>query len=142
LAAAHNPPTKRGDYLRDSTPTVHDFAALGTELSREPRGAAEWYRLQVRGTDYLRDVLDERLDMAQEVATTLADDPRIEVPFSPTLTVVLFRLRAGDQATEVLSGQLRSSGRLWVATTVYKGRVYVRMCLLSHYLRREHGRVV
>jgi glutamate/tyrosine decarboxylase-like PLP-dependent enzyme len=139
LRAAHS-----GDapYLQDldAGGELPDYATLGPELTREYRGLRLWLPLALHGVAAFRAALDEKLDLAAHAYTSLAGDPRLELPWAPDLSTVVFRLAAGgNEANRRFLGQINASRRVFLSSTTIGGRVMLRLCVLSH--RTHHGRL-
>lgn len=136
LRAAH---AADGDYLQDLDHGlgVPDYSDLGPELTREFRGLRIWLPLHLHGVAAFRAELDEKLDLAQDVRTALAQHPDLEV-LPAELSVVVFRSRHGDEAGERLLSRVNSSGKFFLSSTRLDGRYALRLCVLSHRTHREH----
>jgi aromatic-L-amino-acid decarboxylase len=139
LAAAHTAP-EPGDYLHDVGPAAApDYADLGTELTRENRGLRVWLPLHLHGLTAYRNALNEKLDLAERVYRRLAAVPSLEVPHPPPLSTVVFRLRGGDDDANLqFLDRINTSRRVFLSTTRLRGRVVVRLCVLSHRTHAEH----
>ena len=138
LAAAHS---GEAHYLQDldNETALPDFASLGPELTREFRGLRLWLPLHLHGAAAFRAALDEKLDLARHAYRDLAADPALEVPWEPTLSTVVFRLRnAGDDASLALLDRVNRAGRVFLSSTRIGGQVMLRLCVLSHRTHREH----
>ena len=123
------------NYLQDlgSDGDLPDYNSLTPELTREARGPRLWLPLHLHGVAAFRDALDEKLDLAIEVHTALADDPRIEVGDAPDLTVVTFRLRGRPEAEQARwLERINAAGRVFLSSTRIGGEYTLRLCVLAH----------
>lgn len=128
--------------LRDTqgADTLPDYADLGPELTREARGLRLWLPLHLYGTDAFASTLDEKLDLAEYAYNRLSADPRLHLPWQPTLATVAFAVHGhDDHAHEALLRRINASGRVALSSTRIDGRVVLRMCLLNH--RTHHDTV-
>src|SRR5690606_9200933 len=109
-----------GGYLQDigRTGDLPDFADLGVELTREFRGLRLWLPLHLHGTRAFTQALDEKLDLAAAAHRELRADPRLDVPWDPDLTVIVFRPRAGDDAARRLLDAVNATGRAYLSSTM------------------------
>ncbi|MEV5749119.1 aminotransferase class V-fold PLP-dependent enzyme [Actinoallomurus sp. NPDC052308] len=139
LRAAHS---GRGDYLQDLTGVagLPDYGHLGPELTREFRGLRLWLPLHLHGAAAFRDALDEKLDLAALAYRELTADPLLEVPWEPDLTVVVFRLRADDDANRRLLDRINRTGRFFLSSTRVDERFYLRLNATSHRTHESHLR--
>ena len=95
---------------------VPNFAEYSAELSRDFRGLRVWFPLKLHGVAAFREALDEKLDLAEALYEGLKAIPELELPWSPDLTVVPFRLRDGDDEAnrallDAINGASASSSR-------------------------------
>jgi aromatic-L-amino-acid decarboxylase len=131
LAAAHE---SGGHYLQDlgTQDDLPDYAHLGAELTRDPRGARLWLPLHLYGVGAFREALDEKLDLARTVYDELRAEPALEVPREPELSIVAFRSTGGDEATRALLTAINASRRIFLSSTVLDGRFTLRVCIVVH----------
>ena len=135
LRAAHD---VHAGYLppQSDDPGLPDFSSYTPELTRDFRGLRLWLPLHLHGTDAFVAALDEKLDLAAMLHRELSALPQLEVPWSPDLSLVVFRPRGGtDDDAAALLDRLNGSGRLWLSSSPIRGRVFLRMCVLSHRSR-------
>jgi aromatic-L-amino-acid decarboxylase len=127
-------------YLQDLAPAgeLPNYSEYSAELSREWRGLRVWLPLRLHGVSAFRDALDEKLDLAQVLHAGLAEEPLLELPWRPQLTVVPFHLRRGDeQANRRLLERINASKRVFLSSTLINGRYTIRACIVSHRTHRD-----
>jgi aromatic-L-amino-acid decarboxylase len=132
LRAAHE---EGAAYLQDLPPTgeLPNYSEFTPELSRDMRGLRVWWPLVLHGVDAFREALDEKLDLTIRLDAALKEDPRIEIGWSPQLTVVPFRLRdADDEAQRELLHRINASKRVFLSSTMIRGTYLIRACIVSH----------
>ncbi|MGW2330474.1 pyridoxal phosphate-dependent decarboxylase family protein [Streptomyces sp. NPDC001700] len=141
LHAAHD---GTGSYLQDmgDAGSVPDSGRLGPELTHEIRGLRVWLPLHLHGVDAFREVLDEKLDLAEHVHDALAGVAELEVPQPPDLSTVIFRFRPADgsraaaeradEASRRLLERINGHRRIVLSSTVVDGRYTLRVCVVSH----------
>ncbi|MGN9781056.1 pyridoxal phosphate-dependent decarboxylase family protein [Nonomuraea sp. ZG12] len=139
LHAAH---AADGQYLQDldRLGDLPDFGNMGVELTREFRGLRLWLPLHLHGVRAFAEALEEKLDLAALVHRELSRDPRVELPWEPDLSVVVFRLRGADEANRDLLARINATQRIYLSSTTIGGRFYLRLCVLSVRTRAEHVR--
>lgn len=118
------------EYLKDvgRDARLPDYASLGPELSREWRGLRLWLPLHLHGVAAFRDALDEKIDLARWVHRELAGIPELELAWVPDLTVVGFRHRDGNAASERLLERINGGGRIALSSTRIGGECVLRVC--------------
>ena len=109
-------------------------------MTREFRGLRLWLPLHLHGVGAFRAALDEKLDLAADAYRALSGDPRLEVPWEPDLSVVVFRLPGGDEENRRLLERINATGRVFLSSTRIGGRHTLRLCVLSHRTHAEHVR--
>lgn len=122
-------------YLQDLAPEgeLPNYSEYSPELSRDWRGLRVWMPLVLHGVGAFREALDEKLDLTTRLRDGLADDPLIEIPWEPQLTVVPFRLADTDQETNTRFLQaINASKRVFLSSTLIDGRYVLRACIVSH----------
>jgi aromatic-L-amino-acid decarboxylase len=141
-ATLHRAYAADGHYLQDVADdgALPDYADLGPELTREFRGLRVWLPLHLHGAAAFRAALDEKLDLARYAYDELSADPRLELPWPPDLSTVVFRLRdRDDAASQALLARVNASRRVHVSSTLVEGRHTLRLCVVSH--RTHHDRM-
>jgi aromatic-L-amino-acid decarboxylase len=127
-------------YLQDlaGEDEIPNFSEYSPELSRDFRGLRVWFPLKLHGVSAFREALDEKLDLARALHEGLRTIPELELPWQPELTVVPFRLREGhDEANKGLLERINASGRVFLSSTIVRGRFTIRACILSHRTHRD-----
>ena len=115
-----------------------DFSSYTPELTRDFRGLRLWLPLHLHGVDAFVAALDEKLDLASYVFEQLSAIPELEVPWSPDLSLVVFRPRGGTDAdSERMLDAINASGRVWLSAAPIRGRLFLRICILSHRSRPD-----
>jgi aromatic-L-amino-acid decarboxylase len=127
-----------GPYLHNQPADAQlpDYSTWGLELTREFRGLRLWLPLHVHGTDSFRASLNEKLDLARAAHEDLASDPYLDLPWTPDLSTVTFRLRTGD--TRRFLDRIHATSTIALSATTIEGRDLIRLCVLSHRSHAEH----
>ena len=129
-----------GAYLQDlgAEEEIPNFTEYSPELSRSFRGLSIWLPIQLHGLDAFRAALEEKLDLAGYVYDELRDIPRLDVPWEPELSTVVFRLTDGDDdRNTALLERINASRRVFLSSTRIEGRYWIRVCIVSHRTHRD-----
>jgi aromatic-L-amino-acid decarboxylase len=122
-------------YLQDLPPAgdLPNYNEISPELSRDNRGFRVWFPLVLHGVSAFRDALDEKLDLTTRLHEALTEVPALEIGWAPQLTVVPFRLRDADDATnrELLT-RINASKRVFLSSTMIRGEYWIRACIVCH----------
>ena len=122
-------------YLQDLAPEgeLPNYSEYSPELSRDWRGLRVWMPLVLHGVGAFREALDEKLDLTLRLRDGLAEDPLLELPWDPQLTVVAFRLAGRDlEANTQLLRKINDSKRVFLSSTLVQDRYLIRACIVSH----------
>jgi aromatic-L-amino-acid decarboxylase len=128
------------DYLPlpSAEAALPDFSSYTPELTRDFRGLRLWLPLHLHGVQTFIDALNEKLDLAQRVYDELAALDSLDVPWSPDLSLVAFRPRGGsDHDAQRLLDRINGSGRMWLSAAPVRGKLFLRICILSHRTRPD-----
>ena len=144
LRAAHY---AHGDYLQDMAPEgdIPNFTEYSPELSRDFRGLRVWLPIKLHGMAAFREALDEKLDLAQHLYSALSETPGFELPVRPDLTVVPFRYvppsassdEQVDAFNRALLDRINEPRRVFMASTLLRGRFVIRPCIVSHRTHKD-----
>ncbi|HEU4355277.1 MAG TPA: aminotransferase class V-fold PLP-dependent enzyme, partial [Actinomycetota bacterium] len=127
-------------YLQDlaTAGELPNYSEYSAELSREWRGLRVWLPLKLHGISAFRGALDEKLDLTQILHEGLKAIPELELPWSPQLTVVPFRLRDDDaEANRRLLDRINASKRVFLSSTLVHGDYTIRACIVVHRTHRD-----
>ncbi len=127
-------------YLQDLAPEgeLPNFTEYSPELSRPNRGLRVWMPLKLHGVGAFREALDEKLDLTDHLHDAFRQIPQLEIPWEPQLTVVPFRLRDADEATNRrFLDMINASKRVFLSSTLVHGEYVLRVCIVSHRTHRD-----
>jgi aromatic-L-amino-acid decarboxylase len=130
------------EYLRNRASEageVIDYRDWQIPLGRRFRALKLWFVIRHYGVSGLQAHVRKGVDLAQEFASWVAADDRFEIPVAHPLSLVCFRLRAGDQASEQLLEQVKEAGIMLSHTKVH-GRFTLRLAVGSPRTERRHLR--
>jgi aromatic-L-amino-acid/L-tryptophan decarboxylase len=116
------------EYLKTTDTAEINYMDYGLQLGRRFRALKLWMVMEHYGLDHLRDVIRGHVQMAERLAEELRKREDVEV-LSQSLSVVVFRLKAGDEATAALMEKLNASGKLFVSHTRLHDQYGIRVAL-------------
>jgi aromatic-L-amino-acid/L-tryptophan decarboxylase len=129
------------EYLRNAATesgAVIDYRDWHVPLGRRFRALKLWAVIRWYGAEGLRAHVRGHVGLAQEFAMWVAADERFELLAPHELSLVTFRLRAGDDATRALMDRVNSSGGMYLTHTVVDGNVALRMAIGAPSTERRH----
>nr|WP_083466788.1 aminotransferase class V-fold PLP-dependent enzyme [Kibdelosporangium sp. MJ126-NF4]CEL18412.1 Aromatic-L-amino-acid decarboxylase [Kibdelosporangium sp. MJ126-NF4]CTQ97895.1 Aromatic-L-amino-acid decarboxylase (EC 4.1.1.28) [Kibdelosporangium sp. MJ126-NF4] len=117
-----------------------DFCNYGPELTREARGLTAWLPIKLHGITAFERCLDEKLDLAEDLADRLAhlDEITVVDRGKPHLPTVGFGIRSNNRAdqarrNERLAELINSRGSVYLSTTTLPEEgLVVRSCIMHH----------
>ncbi|MDP9094708.1 MAG: aminotransferase class V-fold PLP-dependent enzyme [Actinomycetota bacterium] len=129
------------EYLRNTATesgAVIDYRDWQVPLGRRFRALKLWTVIRWYGTDGLREHIRTHVELAQQFASWVAADDRFEIVAPHPLSLVTFRLRAGDIATRALMEHANASGELYLTHTIVNGALALRLAIGSPLTERRH----
>jgi aromatic-L-amino-acid/L-tryptophan decarboxylase len=116
------------EYLRTTDTAEINYMDYGLQLGRRFRALKLWLVLEHYGLEHLRNVIREQIGYAQRLADELRKREDVEV-LSQSFSVVVFRLKSGDDATAAMLERLNASGKLFVSHTKLRGQYAIRVAI-------------
>ena len=114
---------------REGVPSPADYSP---ELTRHFRALRLWTSLRLHGIERHRAALEEKLILARLAHRHLAALPWLETTGEPALSCLGFRVRGhDDEPTAALLRRVLDRGRVHLSSTRLRGRLWIRMCVLS-----------
>jgi aromatic-L-amino-acid decarboxylase len=128
------------EYLRNTASDagqVVDYRDWQIPLGRRFRALKLWFVIRHYGVSGLQAQVRNHVALAQEFASWVEADERFEIPVAHPLSLVCFRLRAGDQANEELLERVKGAGIMLSHTKVHE-RFTLRLAVGSPRTERRH----
>jgi len=116
------------EYLKTTDTAEINYMDYGLQLGRRFRALKLWFVLEHYGLHHIQSVIRQHVDFAARLAAELRAKPNVEL-LTQSLSVVVFRLRDGDDATMQLMEQMNATGRLFVSHTKLRGQYAIRVAL-------------
>jgi aromatic-L-amino-acid decarboxylase len=90
------------------------------------------------GLERLRGVIREQIAFAERLAAELKKRDDVELLAPQMFSVVVFRKKSGDAATQQLLDRMNASGRLFVSHTRLKDKLGIRVAIGNGATQWEH----
>jgi len=122
------------EYLRNSATEsgeVVDYRDWHPQLGRRFRAIKLWAVLRTYGLEGLRAHVRSGIGLAAHVAELVAADDRFEMVTEPSLSLVVFRLTAGDEQTLAAMEAVNASGEAYLSHTTVESRAAIRLAVGS-----------
>jgi aromatic-L-amino-acid decarboxylase len=129
------------EYLRNKATesgAVTDYRDWQVPLGRRFRALKLWMVIRHYGVEGLCHQVRQHVALAQEFAGWVRQDPRFELVVPPPLNLVVFRLRAPDEANQELMERLNAAGGIYLTHTKLSGRLCLRMSIGQTHTGRRH----
>ena len=131
------------EYLRNSATesgAVIDYRDWHVPLGRRFRALKLWAVIRWYGAEGLREHIASHISLAEQFASWVQADARFELVLPRALSLVTFRLRAGDEATRAVMDRVNASGELYLTHTSVHGRLALRLAIGSPQTQERHVR--
>lgn len=116
------------EYLKTTDTAEINYMDYGLQLGRRFRALKLWMVMEHYGLERLRAVIREQIGFAVRLAAELRSRDDVEV-LSQSFSVVVFRLRAGDEATAAAMEKMNASGKFFVSHTKLRGHYAIRVAI-------------
>jgi len=129
------------EYLRNQATesgAVIDYRDWHIQLGRRFRSLKLWFVIRHYGIEGLQHHVREHVRLAQEFAGWVGGDARFEIAAPVKLNLVCFRLRAGDEANQLVMDRLNTSGDLFLTHTKLDGKLTLRLCVAQTNTEARH----
>lgn len=136
-------------YLRNEASdagAVIDYRDWQIPLGRRFRALKLWFVLRHYGAEGIRAFVRQGVEWAAWLEREIEHDARFELAAPRSLSLVCFRLRAGNEATRELMRRANATGRVFLSHTEVKTpgeaepRYVIRMAIGGTQTRMEHVR--
>ena len=120
------------EYLRNKATDsgeVIDYRDWHIPLGRRFRSLKLWFVIRYYGVKGLQHHIRRHIEIAQLFAGWVEKDDRFELLFPPSLNLVCFRHRGGDEINQTLIDRLNSAGDLYLSHTKLNDRFVLRFCI-------------
>ena len=143
MNAAHAAFAHTGEYAKTLTnDPVEGFAFFeeSLELSRRFRALRLWLSLRYHGLKAFRAAIQKDLDLAQRLASAIANQPRLELMASVELSAICFRhVGINPLAEEELNRhnaailkRVVQRGHVYLSNATLRGKFCLRACIVNH----------
>ena len=122
------------EYLRNAATEsgeVVDYRDWHPQLGRRFRAIKLWAVLRTYGLSGLREHVRSGVELASYAAGLVREDDRFELVTEPVLSLVVFRLRSGDEQTMAAMEAVNASGEAYLSHTTVNGRAAIRLAVGS-----------
>jgi aromatic-L-amino-acid decarboxylase len=129
------------EYLRNAATEsgkVIDYRDWQVPLGRRFRALKLWFTIRHFGTDGLRAVVRRHVALAARLRDRVAADPALELVDPTPWSLVCFRARAGDAATEAILARVNASGTAFMSHTKVDGRTVARVSVGAPGVAERH----
>jgi aromatic-L-amino-acid decarboxylase len=143
MNAAHATFAHTGEYAKTLTnDPVEGFAFFeeSLELSRRFRALRLWLSLRYHGLKAFRAAIQKDLDLAQRLASAIANQPRLELMAPVELSAICFRhVGINPLAEEELNRhnaailkRVVQRGHVYLSNATLRGKFCLRACIVNH----------
>ncbi len=117
------------EYLVTTDTAEVNYMDYGLSLGRRFRALKLWMELEHYGLERMRSVIRDHVRFAETLAEELQKRDDVELLAPQSFSVVVFRKKAGDEATMELLERMNASGKLFVSHTKLRGHYGIRVAI-------------
>jgi aromatic-L-amino-acid decarboxylase len=131
------------EYLRNKATesgAVIDYRDWHVQLGRRFRSLKLWFVIRHYGLEGLRYHVRQHVELAQQFAAWVAEDPDFELAAPTPLNLVCFRHKAGDEFNRLLLDNVNQSGKIYMTHTSLDDRYTLRLCVGQTNTKQVHVR--
>ena len=126
------------EYLKTAEdPRALNLMDYGVQLGRRFRALKFWFVLRYFGHEGISNIIRSHIALAQEFASWVRADDRFEIAAPHPMSLVCFRLKAGDDANRRLMDAVNASGVAFLSHTVLNGKFALRLAIGNIKTTRE-----
>jgi aromatic-L-amino-acid decarboxylase len=129
------------EYLRNKETdagTVFDYRDWHVQLGRRFRSLKLWFVIRHYGIEGLQHHVRRHVELAQEFASWIEEDPDFEIASPAPLNLVCFRHLAGDQANQQIMDCINQAGEAYLTHTRLDDRFTLRLCVGQTHTEARH----
>jgi aromatic-L-amino-acid decarboxylase len=131
------------EYLRNratESGKVIDYRDWHIPLGRRFRALKLWMVIRHYGVEGLQSLVRRHVELAVLFKYLVEKDDRFEIVAEPSLNLVCFRHRAGDDITMRIMETLNDEGSIYLTHTKLGGRTALRICIGQANTEERHVR--
>ncbi len=120
------------EYLKNKATesgAVIDYRDWQIPLGRRFRALKLWFVIRHYGIEGLQYHIRRHVELAQNFAKWVENDPHFELVVPPPLNLVCFRHKAGDEFNQKLLEKLNHSGKIYLTHTRLNEKFTLRFCV-------------
>jgi L-2,4-diaminobutyrate decarboxylase len=127
-----------GAFHQEASYLFHDKDQPGVDLihrtvecTKGALGLRAYLAVAAEGEAGIARYLERQADLAREAAAFLGGRPGYELAVEPVFNIVCFRLDGPDALQLEIRRRLLERGRFYITTTLFRGRRWLRLTLIS-----------
>jgi aromatic-L-amino-acid decarboxylase len=129
------------EYLKNKATesgAVIDYRDWHIQLGRRFRSLKLWFVIRHYGVEGLQHHIRKHIEMAQDFARWIEDQPQFELAVAPPLNLVCFRFIGTDEENLRLMNTINNSGEIYFTHTKLDGRIVLRLSIGQTHTVEKH----
>jgi aromatic-L-amino-acid decarboxylase len=115
------------EYLVTTDTAEVNYMDYGLSLGRRFRALKLWMEMEHYGLERMRNVIRDHVRFAERLAAEIERREDVELLAPQSFSLVVFRKKAGDEATMELLERMNASGKVFVSHTKMRGHFGIRV---------------
>ena len=125
------------EYLKTTAADVVNYSEWTIPLGRRFRALKIWFMLRYYGLDYLRNMIQNHVQWAEELCNIIRKQSGFEIVTEPMLSLFTFRCPGDDEMQQKLVDRINDDGRLYLTQGIYQGRKMIRFQVGQFHTTRD-----
>lgn len=116
----------------------YNSATRTIECTKSALGIIAYTAMKYYGENYYREYIDSRYDLAGEFATTIKEDPQMELAVEPDSNIVCFRYAAlglNEELLNRINAAIRDKtikdGSFYIVQAELAGKIWIRLTIIN-----------
>lgn len=131
------------EYLRNKATesgAVIDYRDWQIPLGRRFRALKLWFVIRHYGVEGIRYHIRKHVELAQNFASWVEQDPDFELAVKPPLNLVCFRHIGGDEINQKILDRVNAGGKAYITHTRLRDKFTLRLCVGQTHTSEAHVR--
>jgi aromatic-L-amino-acid decarboxylase len=131
------------EYLRNKATesgAVIDYRDWHVQLGRRFRSLKLWFVIRHYGVEGLQYHIRRHVELAQQFAAWVSEDPDFELAAPTPLNLVCFHHKSGDDFNSQLLEEINQSGKIYLTHTSLNDQYILRLCIGQTNTEEQHIR--
>jgi L-2,4-diaminobutyrate decarboxylase len=110
---------------------IPDLVTKSIQTTRRFDAVKPYIAFRSLGREFFGGVVDRGIDIAQQIAAHIEQDPQLELAVNPEMSTVVFRYRSTNAVNLGIKQALLQTGKAVIGQTEIQGKAYLKFTLIN-----------